>query len=362
MTSSKQARPTAVAWAVTLMAVPLLALPCSADLLSADTDRVHETLRAVVKLYGAGGLGRIESQGSGILVSADGFILTVLNPLLESAKPLVVLDNGRRIEARIVGVDSTRELALLKVEAEDLPFVQLRASSGTRAGDPILAYSNCFNIAAGAEAATVQRGVIAAVAKLRALQGFERFSYPGRVLVLDATTNNPGAAGGAITDPRGRLLGMIGKEVQSAATRTWVHYAIPCDTLFSFAQPLMSQRRDENAAPIDVATADPMAGSPRNTTIARNDLKAAGIQLLPNLLDRTPPFVDGVLPGSVAEQAGVRADDLIVFVNDRTIQDLNDLQTVLGSLEEDEPITITLLRGDKLLTVELAEKAEGTSR
>jgi S1-C subfamily serine protease len=103
-------------------------LPCLAGA-SADEPAPQAVIaaaaRKVVKLYGAGGLRGLEAYQSGILVSPDGRILTVASTVLDSERLDCVLDDGRRYEARLVGIDPRRELAVLQIEAEDLPCFAL---------------------------------------------------------------------------------------------------------------------------------------------------------------------------------------------------------------------------------------------
>ena len=91
----------------------------------------------------------------------------------------------------------------------------------------MLAFSNLFGIATGDEPVSMLHGVVSAVAPLDARRGAFATNFRGDVYVVDAAANNPGAAGGALTDSQGRLLGMLGKELRSSLTGTWLNYALP---------------------------------------------------------------------------------------------------------------------------------------
>src|SRR6185295_10367940 len=91
----------------------------------------------------------------------------------------------------------------------------------------VFAFSNLFGIAAGDEPVSMLHGVISAVAPLEARRGAFSNNFHGNVYVVDAAANNPGAAGGALTDSHGRLVGMLGKELRSSLTDTWLNYALP---------------------------------------------------------------------------------------------------------------------------------------
>src|SRR5207249_9236597 len=99
-------------------------------------------------------------------------------------------------------------------------------------GDSILAFSNLYQIATRDEPMSIMRGVVAAYTKLQGRLGVFEATYRGDVYIVDAITNNPGAAGGALTTRQGQLLGLIGKELRNSLTDTWVNYAIPLQTRF----------------------------------------------------------------------------------------------------------------------------------
>ena len=91
----------------------------------------------------------------------------------------------------------------------------------------MLAFSNLFGVATGNEPASVQKGTISVVTRLEARRGAFETPYHGPVYVLDVTTNNPGAAGGALVTRQGELAGMLGKELRNALNNTWLNYAVP---------------------------------------------------------------------------------------------------------------------------------------
>jgi S1-C subfamily serine protease len=112
---------------------------------------VRKAQRAAVKIYGAGG-GGLTAYQSGFLVSPQGHIATAWSHVLD-VEPVVVLDDGRRFNAKIVGFEPQLELAVLKIEADELPFLEL-AKDAPELADPVLAVSNLFGIATGGEPAS----------------------------------------------------------------------------------------------------------------------------------------------------------------------------------------------------------------
>src|SRR6056297_4159559 len=113
---------------------------------------VRDAQERVVKIYGAGGIASLEAYQSGFLVSPEGHVATAWSYVLD-VEPTVVLDDGRRFDATIVGFEPRLELAVLKVEASQLPFFRLDGDIVAEWGDPVLAVSNLFGIASGSEPA-----------------------------------------------------------------------------------------------------------------------------------------------------------------------------------------------------------------
>jgi len=322
-------------------ATPLNTAGAADDGPSSFAEVVEDVQPRMVKIYGVGGLSRLESYQSGFLISGEGHILTVLSYVLDSDVVTVNLDDGRRFEAELLGGDPQLEIAVLKIDAEGLPHFKLQNAAKAESGTRVLAFSNLFGVATGNEPASVQRGVISVKTNLAARSGAYRLPYRGDVYVLDAITSNPGAAGGALTDGQGRLLGLLGREVRSSLSNTWLNYALPAEVL---REPV----------------SDILAGKDRR--LARGErpkpnrplsLRSLGIILVPDVLDRTPPFVDAVQDDSPAAQAKLQADDLIVFVNDQLTQSIQQLRKQLEYIEYDARVKVTVMRDRELLDLNL---------
>jgi S1-C subfamily serine protease len=283
----------------------------------------------VVKIYG-GQIGRVKGYGSGVLVSADGQVVTVLSSLLESDVPRVVLWDGRRLPAIVIGRDRVRQLALLKIDALDLPHFELGGSQHLRPGDWIIAAANPFKVADGPEPVSFSAGLYGGRTSLQARRRTQELPYSGEVLLTDMIVSAPGAAGGALVDVTGGLVGLIGKEVISERTNTWLNYALPVEEVAAF-----------------VANPNP-AQSPTPVTAAeRLDL---GIRLFDVGGRVRPAYVERVRPGSPAAAADVRADDLILSVGGRNIGSCADYDDALRGLRPG-PVELVVKRGDDVLTL-----------
>ena len=145
-----------------------------------------------------------------------------------------------------------------------------------------------------------------------------------------------------LTTGEGVLLGMIGKELRNTQTSTWINYAIPIGELKTVIGEIISgkfvarsERSDESANPRRYAPID------------------FGLVMVPDVLFRTPAFVDSVLPGSPAARLDIRPNDLVLFVNDELVQSCRLFKDELGRLEAGDTLKLVIRRGNTLLPVEM---------
>lgn len=303
---------------------------------------IEQVGNRVVKIFGAGGLRGLYAYSTGFIVSPKGYIVTVWSHVLDDQTVTVVLDDGRKFEGKLVGAEPALDVAVLKIEADDLPHFNLDDAVSAPVGTRVLAFSNMFKVAAGDEPVSVLHGVIAARTKLSARRGSFETPYTGPVYVLDAITNNPGSGGGVLTARDGSLLGMIGKELRNAQTNTWINYAIPISELKTVIGEIITGKFVSRGDKSDAAD------NPRR--YAPIDF---GLVMVPDVLYRTPAFVDGVIADSQAAKADIRPNDLVLFVNDELIQSCRMLRDELGRLEAGDTLKLVLRRGNALVLVEL---------
>jgi serine protease Do len=317
------------------------AAPAPAAEISAR-DAIDQVQAKMVKIYGAGGLQRLEAYQSGMLISAQGHILTVWSHALDTDYISVTLADGRKFEAKLLGADPRLDVAVLKIEAADLPHFELPDAVVVQSGARVLALSNVFGVATGNEPASVQHGTVSVVARLDARRGVFETPYHGPVYVLDLVSNNPGAAGGALVTRRGQLVAMLGKELRNALNNTWLNYAVPIDQLRASTEAIRAGKfvaRPEKQP--EQKPAHPM------------DLARLGLVLVPDVLERTPAFVDQVRPGSAAARVGIQPDDLILLVGDHLTQSCKALAAELELIDRYDRVRLTVLRGSELMEVVL---------
>ncbi len=316
----------------------------------ADEQVLQNAQSIVVKLFGAGG-GNLDSYGTGIIVSPQGHVLTVASHLITAGSLTAVTADGQRLDAETTGTNLPTDTAVLQLklpEGQTLPFLDLQTAIEAAPGTPVLAFSNMFRVAAGNEPVSVVHGVLAASVPLEAAQGRWDFPLQTPVWIIDAVTNNSGAAGGLLTDRQGRPLGLLGREVRHRASRTWVNYAVPFTTLAPVVEQLL-QGTSSRVITENMQTITPLTD--------RQLTAGFGLTMMPKFLPRTPAYIDNVTAGSMAAAAGLRRGDLIVLIGDNVITDVHDVGRQIAGYRPGQQISITVNRSDELITVELENTA-----
>lgn len=320
---------------------------------TASEDVLATTRQRVVKVYGAGGIRGLEGYRTGVWIAPER-VLTIDGGLFESGDATVVDDAGNRLTGRVEGVDPLTGVAVLAVEsgagASEGPGGRAFGLDGGRSPPPaglrVWVVTNAFGIASGDEALSVQSGFVAASAVVGPTRGGPLSLNYAPAVLLDCVTSNPGAAGGAVVDADGRLVGVIGSEAISESTGTWVNYALPCETLVEAVA---------RAASSPPRTPELLAPSP----LPR--LGEYGLWLVSPVVRRTPAYVERVDAGSIAADAGFADDDLIVLVNGRAIGTVDDAESaVIAAEETNGSISLTVLRDDALVELALRPRDAGS--
>jgi serine protease Do len=333
----------------------------------------EEVNSKMVKIFGAGGFSRLNNYGTGIIVSPDGHILTVANQLLDTADLVVHLYDGRRMKAEVMVLEPELDAALIRIKVEgvkpgqptglDLPFFDFAAAAKqplAQPGDWVIAFTNMFEIALRDEPLTAQRGTVAAFTKLHGRLGAFEFPYTGDVYVVDSVTNNPGSPGGALTTREGKLIGVIGREVHNTQTDTRLNYAIPVGAKIEVKVRVKEKDKEEERTvtlSLPEFVARGMKGEYK--PIKREKPPPGqggyhGIVFVPNVLSRTPAYVEDVLPGSPAAKAGIKPDDLISFVDGEPVVSIQMFSEYIR--ERTRPgttIRLEVRRGEALQTIEM---------
>jgi serine protease Do len=297
-----------------------------------------------VKIFGAG-IGRVEGYGTGVLVSGEGHILTASGVMLSGERVFVGLPDGSRHQAKVERRSQNLQAAILKIEAKTPNYFDLADAGAAEQGDWVLGVSNCFKVADGTEHLSVNLGVVSLRTSLDTKHGVQDVPYTGEVLLIDAITSNPGAAGGAVVNIDGKLVGMIGRILESTDTGTRMNYAVPVDLLAKFyaGVPL------DGEAPV---ARDPALGE----TYVGIKVFSLGIG------SKALAYVDRVTPNSPGDKAGLRPDDLIVAIGTQTVHDIREYKKIVAQLAPGEEIVFLVKRKNDLVELPLTPVLKPTDK
>lgn len=279
-----------------------------------------------VKIYGAG-IGRVAGYGTGVIVSGEGEILTAAGAYLATPNLRVGLPDGSIHLAKVIRRDQNLQLALLSIEAKTPQFFTVDKKTQPLPGDWVLAIANAFKVADGAEPMGVTLGVVSSRTRLDARRGTHDVDYADDVLLIDAITSNPGAAGGAVVTAEGDLVGLVGKVAVSNQTGTRLNYAIPTDLLANF-----------------------VAGKSSPETVTEPKPKGSlGFRLFQLGGRNGPAFIDRVVKGGPADRAGLRADDLVVAIDGSPIKNVREFTEKADSLVAGKEVLLIVKRNNQLI-------------
>ena len=257
--------------------------------------------------------------GSGVIVSPDGFILTN-NHVVESADEInVVLNDGRRTQAKLVGTDPETDLAVLKVNLDKLPVMVMNNSEQVQVGDIVLAIGNPFGVGQ-----TVTSGIVSALGRNQlGINTFENF------IQTDAAIN-PGNSGGALVDVQGNLLGINTAIYSKSGGSMGIGFAIPV----SIAKQVLE-------------------GIVKDGLVTRGWIGVEPTELTPELAQtfnvkrQEGVIITGVLQTGPAFKAGIRPGDMLLAVNEHKVQNVAELLAQVSLLKPGVDAQLKILRKEQ---------------
>jgi serine protease Do/serine protease DegQ len=281
-------------------------------------------------------------QGSGVIVSADGYILTNNHVISDRNgkkvdEVFVTLSDGSELDATIIGYDEKTDIAVLKVDASDLPYARMADSDNLRIGDVVFAIGNPMGIGR-----TVTMGIISATSRdLNMLgdQGYESF------IQTDAAINM-GNSGGALVDAYGRLIGINTAIVSPSGGSVGIGFAVP----MSLARSIL----------VSLATDGEVRRGMLGIILGKIDTTLAESFGLPNT---EGAIVNQVTEGLPAAKAGIKVEDIILSINGQKIKDPDHLRLTVASHRPGTEVEILLLRDgkEKVFKVTLADFDQSSS-
>lgn len=259
----------------------------------------------------------VQSAGSGVIVDAQrGYILTNHHVVANADRITATLFDNRSLDARVVGSDQGSDIAVLQVEAEGLAQIELADSDGLRVGDFVVAIGNPFGLSH-----TVTSGIVSGLGRSNINpDAYEDF------IQTDASIN-PGNSGGALVDLNGNLVGVNSAIISRGGGNIGIGFAIPANMARNVMEQLIAYGE-----------------------VRRGLLGVSINDVTPDIADRygldgtSGALVMAVSPGSAAEEAGLRVEDIIVSVNEQNVRDAGSLRNLIGLMRPGDRVRVGIVR------------------
>jgi len=282
---------------------------------------------------GAGGGKTTVGTGSGVIISPDGYIITN-NHVIKGAKELeITLNNRKSYTAEVVGLHESSDIALLKINESDLPYITFANSDNVKVGEWVLAVGNPFNLTS-----TVTAGIVSAKARniniSRETRMIESF------IQTDAAVN-PGNSGGALVNVRGELVGINTAITSQTGSYVGYSFAVPSNIAKKVIEDII-EFGDVQTAYLGIRPAD------LNSAAAEE----LGLNISEGVL------IAGLTDDGAAKPAGLKINDIITRIDNIEISQFSDLQGYLSSKRPGDVVNVTVLRsgGKKQFEVKLANQ------
>lgn len=268
------------------------------------------------------------ASGSGVIISDDGYIVTN-NHVIDKAETITItLNNKKQFNAEIIGKDPATDLALLKIDASDLPFIPYGNSDQIQVGEWVLAVGNPFNLTS-----TVTAGIVSA--KARSINIIpDRFALES-FIQTDAAVNQ-GNSGGALVNTAGQLIGINSAIASNTGAYAGYSFAIPVNIVKKIVKDLLEYGNVQRAY----------------IGVTIQDLNAELAKYL-NIDEVQGVYINGVVQGGAAHDAGLKKGDIIKAINDIAIHNVPELQEQIGKYRPNDKITVTIKRNGKQKTIKL---------
>jgi serine protease Do len=260
--------------------------------------------------------------GSGVIISSDGYIVTNNHVVDNSDKVFVTLNDKREFEAKVIGTDPSTDLALIKIDADGLPYIPYGNSDDLKVGEWVLAVGNPFTITS-----TVTAGIVSAKGKnLGIIQDQYRIES---FIQTDAAVNR-GNSGGALVDTRGELVGINTAILSPSGAYAGISFAIPVSIVKKVVADLVEFGVVQRAI-LGVSIQE----------IDANLAKEKGINVLKGV------YVSELRDGGAAKDAGILAGDIIMKINDVEVNSPSELTEQINRYRPGDKVNVTLKRKNK---------------
>ncbi|NRT11370.1 trypsin-like peptidase domain-containing protein [Flavobacterium sp. 14A] len=264
--------------------------------------------------------------GSGVIISADGYIVTNNHVIKDASEIEITLNNKKSYKAKLIGTDSKMDIALLKIDADEkLPYSSFGNSDAVKVGEWVLAVGNPYNLTS-----TVTAGIVSAKARNLGTNGIQSF------IQTDAAVN-PGNSGGALVNTRGDLIGI--NTMISSMTGSYVGYsfAVPSNIARKIIEDIMEYGNVQRGI-LGVEGGELNAMASKELGVAETE----GF------------YINKVTKNSGAEKSGLKKGDVIVKLDNQTIATFADLSGYINTKRPNDKVAVTINRDGTLKTIPVA--------
>lgn len=287
--------------------------------------------------FGAPQSNEQKGSGSGVIIRPDGYIVTNNHVVNGASSISVVLNNNKTFEATVVGTDPATDVAIIKIDAEGLPTIPFGDSDELRLGEWVLAIGSPLNLRS-----TITAGIVSA--KGRSMRGMGNYDAESinkieSFIQTDAAVN-PGNSGGALVNKKGELVGINTAIVSQTGSYSGYSFAVPVNIVKKIANDL-----------IDFGT---VKRALLGVTMQAIDDKIAKDLKLSSM---SGVYINEVLSGSAADEAGIRKGDVLVAIGSYRITDMASVQEKVNGYRPGDKTTVTYIRDGKENTVEVTFKS-----
>lgn len=294
--------------------------------------------------------------GSGVIISTDGYIITN-NHVIDGADELeVTLNDNRKFEAKLIGTDPATDIALIKIEAKDLPTIPFGDSEKLKVGEWVLAVGNPFNLTS-----TVTAGIVSAKGRGISLGSGDKSKIES-FIQTDAAVN-PGNSGGALVNTKGELVGINTAIYSETGSYAGYSFAVPISIAGKVASDLKQygtvQRAVLGVQIIGVGDIMDQLSMPNVPDKYKEELKG----MKENIKVSEGAYVAEFADRSVAKEAGIEVGDVIISVNGVKVKSANALQEQIGKYRPGDKVTVKVNRKgtEKSFEVQL-KNAQGSTK
>ncbi len=264
----------------------------------------------------------LSATGSGVIISNDGYIVTNNHVVQDAEKIEITLNDKRSFNAKLIGSDPSTDLALLKIDAKDLPTIQYGNSDDVRIGEWVVAVGNPFNLTS-----TVTAGIVSAKARNINILGKNSNDSPIESFIQTDAAVNPGNSGGALVNTKGELIGINAAIASSTGSYSGYSFAIPVNIVRKVTEDLKKYGIIQRAyLGVSIAEIDGKFAENKNI----NEIKGV--------------YVGAVIENGAAANAGLKEGDVILSVNGKSINSNSELLENIGQYRPSDKILLSVER------------------